>query len=61
MEIVLIVPRKLTARKVLAARINSVCTERREKSHGPSKKWLKPPLAGAPHTCEVACPFCILG
>lgn len=62
-ELRLIVPRKWIARKILAARMSSVCTERRgrEKSHGTSKKWLKPPLAGTPHTPEVACPFCILG
>lgn len=62
-ELRLIVPRKWIARKILAARMSPVCTERRgrEKSHWTSKTWLKPPLAGAPHTHEVACPFCISG
>lgn len=60
-ELTLIVPRKWIARKILAAGSIQCVLRGREKSHGTSKKWLKPPLAGAPHTHEVACLFCILG
>lgn len=57
-------PKKMDSKKKIpAGKINAVCTESRgrEKSHGTSKKWLKPPLAGASHTHEVDCPFRILG